>query len=77
MLYVLELEVQHNNTVNVVYENATTGSVHYINASKQTRIVEAADATEAQQKVQTYYKNKNTEFDTYTVTVLSISDTII
>ena len=77
MLYILDLHVQHTNKVNVLYDNEATGSLQYVNLSKQTKIVDAANESEAQQKVQSYYDNLNTETDSYEIIVLSISDTII
>ncbi len=84
MLYILELQVQHINKVITSYDveisgsiQSMTGSVDYINQSKQIRIVEATNETTAREKVQTYYTNQNTETDTYRAIISSIAETII
>lgn len=77
MLYILDLNVQHTLKEHVVYENETTGSVLYTTSYPQSKIVEAVNEAEAQQKIETFYTNLNNDINTYNVTITSISDTIV
>jgi|LauGreDrversion4_2_1035121.scaffolds.fasta_scaffold956386_2 hypothetical protein len=84
MLYILDLQVEQTTKETIFGEREISGSLttvsasaYYINTIKQTKLVDAADETEARTKIETYYTGLNTESFTNKVTVLSINQPII
>jgi hypothetical protein len=84
MLYVFNLQIKQTTKEPRTCQVDISGSmqdviVHdrYTNMYQQTKIVDAADETEAHSKIQTHYTSQNTDLITYNIDILSVSDMII
>ena len=84
MLYLLNLQVEQTTKETIFGEREISGSLttvsssaYYINNTTQTKLVEAADETEARTKIETYYTSLNTDSVTNKVIVLSIDQPIV